>query len=141
MPEESFTIKSDPQSLSPIRERVRKFLKKSDFSPEEQDKIIVAVGEACMNSVMHAPSDKPIEVFLEDQKAQFLIKIRDYGAKIDLANVRAPQIPPEKPRGLGIYFMKTIMDKVEYNTSHLVGNELVLIKYKPSQKKESAHEN
>lgn len=141
MPQKSFNAKSDPKSLSSIRQKVRDFLKKSDFPQEEQDKIVVAVGEACMNSVMHAPSSKPIEVLLEDQKDQFLIKIRDYGTKIDLAQVREPQLPPEKPRGLGIYFMLTIMDKVEYNTSHPVGNELILVKYKPARRKESAHEN
>lgn len=141
MPEESFTIKNHPKSLSAIREKVREFLKKSDFPADEQDRIIVAVGEACMNSVMHAPCDKPLEVSLDDQKDELRIKIRDYGSKIDLTNVKAPQIPPEKPRGLGIYFMQTIMDKVEYNTAHDVGNELVLVKYKPARKKESAHEN
>ena len=135
MTQESHSFKNDTKSLSPIREKVRQFLKKTDFPEGEQDKIVVAVGEACMNSVMHAPSNKPIELFLDNQEDKCLIKIRDYGTKIDLEKVQKPELPPVKPRGLGIYFMLTIMDKVEYNTSHPVGNELILIKYKPLQRK------
>ena len=37
---------------------------------------------------------------------------------------------PKKGGGLGVYFMKAMMDGVEYNTAHRRGNELILTKNK-----------
>ena len=60
-----------------------------------------------------------------------VFRIRDFGKKIDLSSIKEPELPPVKPNGLGIHFMKTIMDEFQYNTSHAEGNELIMTKFKP----------
>ena len=54
----------------------------------------------------------------------------DFGEKIDLGKIPVPKLPPDKGGGLGIHFMKTMMDEFEFKTSHRDGNELVMAKYK-----------
>lgn len=120
---------------------MRPFLKKAGFPEEVKEGILVAVCEGCTNAIRHAYQEVTrgkIQVTFQDQKEKITFRIRDYGRKIDLAKVKPPQLPPQKGGGLGIYFMKTIMDKVEYNTSHPRGNELILTKYK---EKGAPHEN
>lgn len=83
-----------------------------------------------MRHAYHQDPNQKIEVTLEDDKDRIVFKIRDYGEKIDLAKVKAPELPPKKGGGLGIHFMKSIMDEVQYDTGHPQGNELILTKYK-----------
>ena len=128
-----FLITSESRNLARVRDELRPFLQKAGFSPEVEERILVAVGEGCTNAIRHAyqeKTDRKIRVSLQDQKEKVIFRIRDYGRKIDLAKVKTPELPPKKGGGLGIYFMKTLMDEVEYNTTHPVGNELILTKYK-----------
>lgn len=134
-------ITSESRNLTRLRERLKPLFKKAGFSHEVEEKILVAVGEGCTNAIRHAYQEETkgkIRVTFQDEKDKAIFRIRDYGRKIDLAKVKTPELPPKKGGGLGIYFMKTLMDGVEYNTSHPVGNELILTKYK---EKEVSHEN
>lgn len=135
------TLASESRNLTRLRDELRVFLKQAGFSPEVEEKILVAVGEGCTNAIRHAYQEEAnhkIQVTFEDQKEKVIFRIRDYGRKIDLSKVKTPELPPKKGGGLGIYFMKTLMDEVEYNTSHPLGNELILTKYK---EKKVSHEN
>lgn len=134
-------IPSTSRNLIRLRNRLRPFLKKAGFPEEVKEGILVAVSEGCTNAIRHAyreAASGKIRLTFQDQKGKVVFRIRDYGRKIDLAKVKPPQLPPQKGGGLGIYFMKTIMDKVEYNMNHSRGNELILTKYK---EKGVSHEN
>ena len=133
MPIETFSVESRPEALKQIREKVRTDLEKIHFPAAEIDKILVAVGEACTNSICHAYEGRPegrIDITIEIEADRVLFRIRDYGKKMDLSKVKIPKLPPEKPHGLGIYFMKTMMDEFEYNGAHPQGNEVILVKYR-----------
>jgi len=124
---------SDPRALKPLREKLKPFLDQAGLSEKGREEVLVAVGEACTNAIRHSylgEKGHKIRVTLHDQREKLVLKIRDYGRKIDLSRVKAPELPPKKAGGLGIYFMKTIMDEMEYNTRHRQGNELILTKYK-----------
>ncbi|MBI3317083.1 MAG: ATP-binding protein [Candidatus Omnitrophica bacterium] len=128
--------------MSQAREKARSFLRQVGFPDDTLEKLLVALGEGCTNSIRHSYGNQPqgrIEITLEDFKDKVVIKIRDFGEKIDFSKVKEPELPPKKPHGLGLYFIKTIMDQFEYNTSHTLGNELIMIKYKSA--KEKPHEN
>ena len=61
----------------------------------------------------------------------FEILIRDFGKKFDPSAVKQPKLPPDKPGGLGLYFIKKLMDKVEYRwIENPAGNEIYLAKFK-----------
>lgn len=133
MRQKKFLIKSSPTALRNLRKKLKSFLTKSDFPKKDQWHFMMAVGEACTNSIRHSYGKDVkgvIRVKAIDMKDRMIFKIRDYGQKINLKKVRTPKLPPRKPNGLGIYFLKTIMDKIKYNTSYQKGNELTLIKYK-----------
>ena len=129
----SFVIPSESKYLKPLRTKLLQFLKKTGHLSKNRDAFLIAISEACTNSIRHAYSGEnnhKIHVTVEDSKFRTVFRIRDYGRKIDLAKVKPPELPPTKPHGLGIHFIKTMMDGVKYNTAHRRGNELILIKYK-----------
>lgn len=136
MKHETFTIESDPKNLQPLREKIGQLLQTAGFDSKTTGSILVALGEAVTNSIRHSYHNephKPIEIHYEDSDSNIRLRIRDYGEKVDLAKIQAkenPTLPPENAGGLGIFFMKKIMDKVSYITTHADGNELVLIKKK-----------
>lgn len=130
---QTFTIQSSSEELKPLREKLRNFLQTAGFSGQALEDILVAAGEACTNSIRHSYRGKQgheIQITVEEAKNKVTIAVRDFGEKIDLASLKPPALPPEKPGGLGVYFIQTIMDEVRYNTAHLKGNELILVKYK-----------
>lgn len=133
----TFTIQSEPKNLQPLlRGELAPLLKQAGFEEKFLESILVAAGEGITNCIRHSYQNEPnhpVEVTFEETPDQVTLKIRDYGQAIDLERVKAkenPKLPPDTPGGLGIYFMKTIMDSVEYNTAHSKGNELILIKKK-----------
>ena len=134
MRQQKIVIKNDPKALKTLRNKLKSFLVKSDFPKKDQWHFLMAVGEACTNSMAHSYGKDvkgSIRVSAMEFKDKIVFNIRDYGEKINLKKIKSPKLPPKKPHGLGIYFLKTIMDELKYNTTHPKGNELTLIKYKP----------
>jgi serine/threonine-protein kinase RsbW len=132
-----FEIQSRTENLKVIREQIRPLLRAAGFGSKDEESILVALGEACTNAIRHSHlniPDKIVKVTYEEDPLKIVLRIRDFGRKIDLTKIQKPKLPPETSGGLGIYFMQTIMDAVEYNTAFNEGNELVLTKFKPSQK-------
>ena len=139
----TFVIKSESKYLKPLRNKLKRFFENTGFSPKDCASFLVAVGEACTNSIRHAyqcERGHKIRITIRDKKEKIVFRIRDYGRKIDLSKVKTPKLPPRKPHGLGIYLLKTIMDKLKYNTTRVRGNELILIKYKKGDNRESSHQ-
>ncbi len=133
MIQKTFVIKSESKYLKPLRNKLKLFFKKMRFSQKICATFLLVAGEACTNSIRHAYQGKKghkINVTIQVQKSKIVFKIRDYGKKIDLSRVKTPRLPRKKPHGLGIYLLKTMMDKLKYNTSHAKGNELILTKYR-----------
>ena len=131
--QQTFEIESDSCQLKPLRENLRVLLKQAGFSEKTTESMLIALGEAVTNAIRHAYLGQPgkkILVSYEEFAEKITLKIRDFGVKIKLENIPKPVLPPVKAGGLGIYFMKTIMDELEYNTAHTEGNELTLSKKK-----------
>ena len=133
MNQKTFVIDSDPKCLKPFRTQLSKWLKSSDISETNINNLLLALGEACANSIRHSYHNEKghkIKVAVRNLKGKIVFKIRDYGEKINFSKIKTPELPPKKPHGLGVYFLKTVVDELKYNTSHSRGNELILIKYK-----------
>lgn len=133
MSRKTFVYTSTSKSLGRLRSRIQGILKGQKFSPKDRDLILVALTEAFANAIRHSYQGKPgrkIRVTVEDRPQKMVFRVRDYGQKINLDRIRNPELPPQKGGGLGVYFMKAMMDGVEYNTAHRRGNELILTKNK-----------
>ena len=126
-------LDSDPCHLQTGLKELTPFLQETGFPEKTLQSLLVVLGEGVTNASRHSygcEKGRPIEITLEDFPEKLVIRLRDYGKKINLAGIKEPTLPPVSGGGLGIYFMKTIMDDLQYNTAHAEGNELIMTKYK-----------
>src|SRR3990167_4403198 len=106
-----FEITSESENLRKLRGDLKVFLQKKGLSKKVQANCLLAVSEGCTNSLRHAYggiAGHKIKVVVIDDQKRIEFRIRDYGKKINLKRVRPPELPPKKPNGLGIFFLKTI---------------------------------
>ena len=133
MTEKTLLLTSDAAALESLRNRLRLLLKNGGFTAKSQESILLAVGEGVTNAIRHSYGGEPgheIRVGVEDLGDRMVFKIQDDGRKIDLTQLKTPQLPPKRGGGLGVYLIKTVVDKMEYNTDRPRGNELILTQYK-----------
>lgn len=108
--------------------------------------IELACDEACTNIIEHAYDGEGqgnIWVHWEKTNDQFVITIRDNGRPFDPQKVPEPTTPPTldnpnfseedvlkslKVGGLGIHFMRKLMDNVQFSFDKKTGNTLIMIK-------------
>lgn len=125
------------KSLALISDFVVDLAEKADFSANETYAIQTAVDEACSNIIDHAYGGEnkgEIEVNVIQIRNGIQIVLRDEGEPFDPSDIPDPDItsPLEtrKERGLGVFFMRNLMDKVIFEFSDRKGNTLTLVKYK-----------
>ncbi|MBI3004369.1 MAG: ATP-binding protein [Ignavibacteriales bacterium] len=130
------TILSRTDHLSEVRAFVSEAASAFGFLDEDIANISLAVDEACTNIIKHAyqnAPDKEIEISVIHNKKNFEIRIVDFGRRFNPQELKAPDLrrnlAHHRRGGLGVYLMKRLMDKVEYNFMPGRHNEVRLIKY------------
>ncbi len=136
-------ILSRTDHLSEVRSFIADAASTFGFSEEDIANISLAVDEACTNIIKHAyqnAPDKEIEISVIRNKNNFEIRIVDFGRRFNPQEIKAPDLrrnlAQHRRGGLGVYLMRRLMDKVEYNFMPGRHNEVRLIKY--LQKNQSA---
>lgn len=134
----SIQIESRTERLIAVREFVSEAAHEFGFTDEDVSKIALAVDEACTNVIKHAykfDPTKTIQVVVRTDNGVFEIAIRDTGTQFNPAQVRRPDMKEYlshyRKGGLGVFLMKSLMDKVEYEIAPGKMNEVRLIKYLP----------
>jgi len=129
-------ILSSTDNLLEVREFVSAAARDFGFSEEETSKIALAVDEACTNIIKHSyknQPDKTIQVVILRQPNKFEISIVDEGRKFDPEAIKPLNLKEHlshyRRGGLGVYLMRTLMDKVEYHTISGKKNEVRLTKF------------
>jgi len=127
-----FNLTCESASLTCFREELRTLLSEVELSERKSGDVILAMDEVLANISRHGYENGGgrIEVIFEDLGSTIEILIRDYGKKFDPTQAPEPELPPQKPGGLGIYFIKTVMDKVRYQPGPSGENQLHLTKHK-----------
>ena len=130
--EKIFELTAESERLAAFRETLRLVLEGTGLTEKAVGEVILAVDEALTNVVRHSYGGGPgkIEVRFRDRADRVEITVRDFGKPFDPSQVPLPDLPPKKAGGLGVYFMKTLMDKVECDAKISKGNLLTLTKYK-----------
>lgn len=130
------TIESRTEKLLEVREFVLHAARKFGFSVEESSKIVLAVDEACTNVIKHAyhyAPDRKIEIVIQPNKDRIQITVIDDGKSFDPSIAKLPDLKQHlshyRRGGLGVYLMRTLMDKVEYKYAPGRKNEVRLTKY------------
>ena len=130
--EKEFELRAESKTVPDFRKQLSAELEKSGMPGKASQDVLVAVSEALTNMIRHSYESKggKIQVAYRDYPDRIEITIRDYGKKFDAGKVPGPCLPPTEPGGLGLYLIKTLMDKVEYDPQCEKGNRLHLTKYK-----------
>ena len=132
----SKTILSQTDNLLEVREFVSDAARQFGFNDEDVANIVLAVDEACTNIIKHAyqyAPDKEISIDIVRTNGAFEVRIKDKGKNFDPDALRVPDLKQNLSQhrrgGLGVYLMKKLMDKVEYNFVSGMNNEVSLVKY------------
>jgi serine/threonine-protein kinase RsbW len=115
-------IPSRTDRLHDVRKFISDLAREHGFDDDDSNKISIAVDEACTNIIKHgynfAP-DHEIEIEVTRNGHEFEIIISDNGKQFDPNIVETPDMKEYlthfRRGGLGMYLMKRIMDKVEFN--------------------------
>ena len=133
------TFPGNFKNLESISEFVISQAEQAGFSAKDVYAIQTAVDEACSNIIDHAYGGEnigEIQIKINDSNNDLQIIILDKGEPFDPEDIPDPDItsPLEirKERGLGIFFMKKLMDRVIFEFSPSEGNKLTLVKFKGS---------
>ncbi len=130
-------ILSNPKFLRIARSSVLQVAQLAGFADDACQSLVTAVDEAMSNIIRYAyqmRTDQPItlQCIIESDHLKFIL--RDFGTQADPESLKGRDLDDIRPGGLGIHFIKSIMDSVEYDTSHDIGTELTMIKYLPGKK-------
>ena len=136
MDKESFslTVSSDVADLETISGFVAKAAQKASLDEQDIFAVQMAVDEACTNVIEHACADAPGDIHLSCQvkPGECIITIRDHGHPFDPESVPPPDLTSDleerRVGGLGLHFMRKLMDEVRFSCDPVKGNQVVMIK-------------
>jgi sigma-B regulation protein RsbU (phosphoserine phosphatase) len=124
-----FTFTSDTSSIGPVRRLVEERARSMKFTEKQTGRIALTVTEAIANIIKHTykmETDQKIQLGIGVHGPELRIYLRDWGPKQDLSYFVSRPLDEIRPGGLGIHYMKEIMDVVEFDDSHTYGNESYL---------------
>ena len=127
-------VPADPAAMFMVRALVGKISERIGFEALESDRLVLAVDEACTNVIRHAydnSGDGRIVITFTVNPDNFKIMIRDFGKGADPATFKGRDLYQIRPGGLGLHFIKSAVDRVEYDTPPGGGMLLKMIKLKP----------
>ena len=137
MKDNRFELKVDSrlENLSIISDFITKVMRQIGAKERSISEVQLAVDEACTNIIRHAYSERKdvITLTLELADEDLLITITDRGKPFDPSSIPPPDLEADvderKTGGLGIYFMRKLMDYVNYSFDAEEGNKLTMRKH------------
>jgi serine/threonine-protein kinase RsbW len=87
--------------------------------------------EATANAIRHGHHNNPkdtVKIAIHVQDNAINVKVYDHGPGFDLKSVLSPDFGQLKEHGMGLFFIRTLMDSVTYSRLD-DGNVLEIIKY------------
>jgi serine/threonine-protein kinase RsbW len=128
------------ESLAKIAEFVRQAACSAGFDSITAYQVETAVDEACSNIIEHAYGGEDRgEIGFESQVSdnELVIILRDTGKHFNPGKYRSPDLkaPLQKRdnHGLGLFFIKKLMDEVLFSYDEASGNQLKMVKRKESK--------
>lgn len=123
---------AQPDSLQQLRTLVRECAEASGFDRDAVEQLVLAVNEACMNVIQHGYQGRPGSIDLHivpiDDGIEF--RVHDSAQHVSLDDWRPRALDDLRPGGLGVHFIREIMDEVEYvPVADGLGNSLCMKKY------------
>ncbi len=115
LPPYSFDIPKGIGACRIVRDRVHDYAEKMGFGGNALDDIRLAIGEAMSNAIRHgAVSCENVNVRCENRSQRLIVTLRYPSAEFDPSAIPIPTYSTAAEGGMGIYFMKLVMDEVVY---------------------------
>ena len=103
--------------LKRVRDAVRESSEDCGCSAKSTADIVLATDEACQNIIRHAyrgDSDNVIELEVEHRGDHLVFSLLDHAPTVDPSQVKPRELEDIRPGGLGTYFIRRVMDEVEF---------------------------
>ena len=129
-------VPAQPERLHALRGLVRDQAFSHGFTPDVVDELVLAVNEACMNVIQHGYRGTAgvLELGVRADAAGVEFRIRDQAPMVSLEDWQPRDLDDLRPGGLGVHFIRQIMDEIRYlPPPEGVGNWLSMKKYLPTQ--------
>jgi len=130
----SLTVTSDVANLGTVIDLVTQAAQKASLDEQDIRSVQMAVDEACINIMVHAYADAAGDIHLHCQvrPGECIITLCDHGRPFDPESVPSPDVTSDlkgrRVGGLGLYFMRKLMDEVRFSFDRDKGNQVVMIK-------------
>ena len=109
-------IPAKAERLGMVRDVVKRSAESAGCDASLSDKLVIAVNEACMNVIQHAyKGSKTGDIVMEVTHGNGWLSFRlvDFADPIDLDKVKSRDLDEIKPGGLGVHFIREIMDDIQ----------------------------
>jgi len=131
----SLTVDSRLERLSEIADFVELAARAGGLNDDQIYDVQMAVDEACANVIEHAyrgRRDGTLDIVCEKRGKEFVVTIQDFGERFDPRKVARPRtrdpLSKRNVGGLGVFFMRKMMDQVKFEFSPGRGNRLTMVK-------------
>lgn len=135
------TILARYDQVAPACDFIAQAAARAGFDDDAVFQVQLACDEACTNVIEHAYQEEEgeIEVGYMVKAGKFVITIRDFGLRFDPSTVPEPLVFSGQPvdidalevGGLGLHFMRKLMDEITFTFDQKKGNLLVMTKRLP----------
>jgi len=130
MRKKKIEFSSHTGNLVLMRDHVRRFLDGYPFTQRERMLMVLGVDEACTNIIRYAyelRDDQLIILSMEGLRDCVRMRLRDYGKKTPIQEMKGRAHDAIRPGGLGLHLMRDAFDRVDYIAKPR-GTEVVLTK-------------
>lgn len=134
-PEFHLDLASDPRLLAGVRGLIRGYLSSVGVTGEWADCIVLAVDEACANSIRHSYGGKRehrIQLIARRVSAGIEFELRDDGVPVEperckkKESIGVPDGSTLQPGGLGVQLMYEVFDEVIFAPGRERGNRVTM---------------
>lgn len=123
---------SRPDRLTVMRAALCRLFESLQLDGQLCQRLVLAVNEACMNVIQHAykgAEDQLLIVEVARDEEGLLFRITDFADAVDVTLIEPRCLDQVRPRGLGIHFMRAIMDQISFESlAQGRGNRLTMRK-------------
>lgn len=123
----SMNMSSNPNFVSVVRLTTSGIASKMGFTLDDIEDLKVSISEACTNAIKHS-KEMNFEVNFYMYNDRLTVEVKDKGIGYDVDDVEEPDPNNPKTSGLGLFIIKTLMDKVDVCTGNEKGTIIKMTK-------------
>ena len=121
-------LPQEAETVGLVRNVVKTALRAFGVSEDCTDDICLALSEAGTNVIEHAALDDEYEVRVQIDEQHCSISVKNTGNGFDAAALHGVMPDPTSPRGRGVAIMRTLMDRVDFDSGEEAGTIVHLVK-------------